>query len=645
MNFETWTTWLATALIHFVWQGTLIALAAEAIIAAARFMKPQARYAVLVIALFAMVLAPVATLSVWRPEMATRWAPTPLRGTVSPRVAYSEVVPMDELPTSVAAPQRVGDLGAKSALNSPNMSEVGNVTNAAVGAGLPDAAPNLADEAASATAIAPWLVSAWLLGVVLLSARLLLGQWFLVRWRRQSSSAPAAWQQLLAQLKRRCPGTNRVELRLFAGLRSPCAAGAWRPVIYFPAAWVTELPPEALEALLAHELAHIRRGDVWIVWCQRLTETWLFYHPAVWWLSTRISHERELCCDDLAVSLTGHPLKYAQGLEFAALACRQAERPLLALALGGSSMELLQRIRRVLGVSTAPSVARPWLTGSAVMGLSLATATGVFLLPDGSGDSLTSTLFAQERDKPKEDRPERPDGPPPGEREVRPPEARDGGPPRGPREGERPPGPRDGDRPPFEGGRPPREGEEGRPPFREGGPRPPFGEDGPRPPREGDEGRRPPFREDGPPPPHVVMAELMHMVRDLRHEVAGLRHEIRELHEMRHRDMERMHDAMRQGPPRDGDRRGPGPGRPDEFGGPDGPRPPAGRGEPDPDARGRRPEGRDDFRPEGRDAPRPEGRGGPRPEGRDAPREDGPRSPGAPRDGDRPGSAEKPESK
>jgi beta-lactamase regulating signal transducer with metallopeptidase domain len=628
MNFDTWTTWLATALIHFVWQGTLIALAAEAILAGARLKKPQTRYAVLVIALFTMVLAPVATLSVVQPETAVRYAPTPLIWPVLPSVTESEIAPKEEHPAApMPVPQQVGDFSAKSELTSPNVSEGDDVSRmAAVGAGPSEAASNLPNEITSAITVAPWLVSAWLLGVVLLSARLLLGQWFLVRWRRQSAPAPAAWQQLLARLKRHCPGTNRVELRLFAGLRSPCAAGAWRPVIYFPAAWVTELPPEALEALLAHELAHIRRGDVWIVWCQRLTETWLFYHPAVWWLSTRISHERELCCDDLAVSLTGQPLQYAQGLEFAALACRQAERPLLALALGGSSMELLQRIRRILGVSTAPSVARPWLTGSAVMGLSLATATGVFLLPDGSGNSLTSALFAQERDEPREDRPERPDGPPPREREGRPPEARDGGPPRGPREGERPPG---------EGPRPPREG----------GPRPPMGEDGPRPPREGEPGPRPPFREDRPRPPHEIMEELMHMVRDLRHEVAGLRHEIRELHEMRHRDMERMHDATRQGPPREGDRRGPGPDRPDGFGGPDGPRPPAGRGEPGPDARGPRPEGRDGFRPEGRDAPRPDGRGGPRPEGRDAPREGGPRPEGPPRDGDRPESAEKPENK
>lgn len=619
MNFETWTTWLATALIHFVWQGTLIALTAEAILAAARLKKPQIRYAVLVIALFAMVAAPLITLSVIRPvPVATDTATS---AGIELETITSTLTPVRPIAAEFDTPALP--------IHDPVIADV------PVAAMATNQALQVADSTPkeTTTIAASGLVSLWLAGVVVLSGRLLLGQWFLVRWRRQSEPAPAAWQQLLRRLKQLCPGTTRVELRLFAGLRSPCAAGAWRPVIYFPAAWVTELPPEALEALLAHELAHIRRGDVWIVWCQRLTETWLFYHPAVWWLSTRISHERELCCDDLAVSLTGQPLQYAQGLEFAALACRQAERPLLALALGGSSMELLQRIRRVLGVSAAPSVARPWLTGSAVMGLSLATATGVFLLPDGSGDSLTSAVFAQERDEPREDDRERPDGPPPREREGRPPEARDGGPPRGPR---------DGERPPVEGRRPPREGEDGRPPFREGGPRPPFGEDGPRPPRDGDDGRRPPFREDGPRPPHEIMEELMHMVRDLRHEVEGLRHEIRELHQMRHRDMERMHDAMRQGPPREGDRRGPGPDRLDGFGGPDGPRPPGGRGEPGPEGRGPRPEPRDDFRPDG---PRPEGRGGPRPEGRDAPREGGPRHEGPPRDGDRPGSAEKPENK
>ena len=83
------------------------------------------------------------------------------------------------------------------------------------------------------------------------------------------------------------------------------------------------LPPHQLEAILAHELAHIRRHDYLVNLLQTLVETLLFYHPAVWWLSRRIRAERENCCDDLAVSLCGDPYTYAQG----ACGSRRAARP------------------------------------------------------------------------------------------------------------------------------------------------------------------------------------------------------------------------------------------------------------------------------------------------------------------------------
>ena len=68
-------------------------------------------------------------------------------------------------------------------------------------------------------------------------------------------------------------------------------------MILLPTSWLTELPPDMLESIIAHELAHIRRGDLWVNLLQRVIEVLLFYHPAVWWLSQRIRVERELCCD------------------------------------------------------------------------------------------------------------------------------------------------------------------------------------------------------------------------------------------------------------------------------------------------------------------------------------------------------------
>ena len=83
------------------------------------------------------------------------------------------------------------------------------------------------------------------------------------------------------------------------------ALGYLRPMVLLPATLVTQMPPEMLEAIIAHELAHIRRLDLWVNLAQRVVETLLFYHPAVWWLSSRLRSERELCCDELAVRVTG----------------------------------------------------------------------------------------------------------------------------------------------------------------------------------------------------------------------------------------------------------------------------------------------------------------------------------------------------
>ena len=93
------------------------------------------------------------------------------------------------------------------------------------------------------------------------------------------------------------------------------AIGLFKPMILLPAAWLSELPPDMLEAVLAHELAHVRRLDLWVNLLQRLVETLLFYHPAMWWLSHRLRTERELCCDELAATVTNDRVRYAETLE------------------------------------------------------------------------------------------------------------------------------------------------------------------------------------------------------------------------------------------------------------------------------------------------------------------------------------------
>jgi hypothetical protein len=118
-----------------------------------------------------------------------------------------------------------------------------------------------------------------------------------------------------------------------------------RPVVPLPAATVLGLTPQQLEAVLAHELAHILRYDFLVNMLQTVAETLLFYHPAVWWASARIRQERELCCDDLAVETCGDVLCYARALT-------RSERLRVttpSLALGSAGGPLLYRIQRLAG--------------------------------------------------------------------------------------------------------------------------------------------------------------------------------------------------------------------------------------------------------------------------------------------------------
>ncbi len=147
--------------------------------------------------------------------------------------------------------------------------------------------------------------------------------------------------------------------------RVPTAFGWLRPVILLPASILCEMPPEQLEMILAHELAHVRRLDYLWNLLQIAIETVLFYHPAVWWVSRRIREERENCCDLQAVAAIGSPLAYAGALmRLAEIRCQLdlAAAPAGSMAADGGSLET--RIRRVLGLPVGPACnSNAWLGG------------------------------------------------------------------------------------------------------------------------------------------------------------------------------------------------------------------------------------------------------------------------------------------
>ncbi len=140
-------------------------------------------------------------------------------------------------------------------------------------------------------------------------------------------------------------------IRLLAHVRldSPVVVGWLRPVVLLPVSLISGFTTEQLRAILAHELAHIRRHDFVVNILQRCVESILFYHPAVWWLSKRIRAEREHCCDDIAIRLCGSRKIYAEAL----IEMERARQPRPILAVAAADGAVLQRFRRVLGMSTS----------------------------------------------------------------------------------------------------------------------------------------------------------------------------------------------------------------------------------------------------------------------------------------------------
>ncbi|GAA4468240.1 hypothetical protein GCM10023189_53200 [Nibrella saemangeumensis] len=212
----------------------------------------------------------------------------------------------------------------------------------------------------------PEIVTCWLLGVGVLLVRLI-GGWVYVQRLKTIAVQPVS-SQLTATLNRLSQRLNlrqRVQLLESARVQIPMVIGAFTPVILLPMGLVTGLSARELEAVLAHELAHVKRFDYAVNLLQSAVEVLFFFHPALWWLSARVREERENCCDDLAVQACGNAHALAQAL---ARVEEFSHTPALALALASRRKQLLERVRRMLGVP-----ARPVVSNGHLIGLTLAT--------------------------------------------------------------------------------------------------------------------------------------------------------------------------------------------------------------------------------------------------------------------------------
>jgi uncharacterized protein (TIGR03435 family) len=322
---NAWMYVAGWVLIHFVWQGAAIAIAAACALRLCRNQSASVRYAIACSAMVAMLLGAVATGAL------VGLPPVPVEAaSVSSRVTAKGTI-------DVFLPIQIHE--------APSPAAVSN--------------------AERVDALLPWIVSAWLFGVSLLLARAGAG-WFRVRrlYQLARASMYSHWQAAGNRIASRLGLASAIRIVELPHVDVPLVVGCLRPIVVLPIAALSSLHAAQVEAILAHELAHVRRHDYLVNLMQTLTETLLFYHPAVWWLSARIRDEREHCCDDVAVAACGDPVGYA-----AALAELEAWRSgtfvLAAAATGGS---LLNRVRRILRVEVSDdSRTSSWTLGLFVL--------------------------------------------------------------------------------------------------------------------------------------------------------------------------------------------------------------------------------------------------------------------------------------
>lgn len=216
------------------------------------------------------------------------------------------------------------------------------------------------------------LFASWLAGVFFMSVRLFGGLWRLnALIGAHATPFDAAWSLRFDALARRIGIMRRVRFVQSHFVDVPMTVGWLRPIILIPCSVLSSLSPLQLDAILAHELAHIRRYDYVVNILQSVLEALLFYHPCVFWASNRIRAERECCCDDAAIALGHDPLGYARALT--ELEGLRARNPLPALAsTGGSLMTRIKRIVQPTPRDTTRTLLAPILVLGAVTAFSVA---------------------------------------------------------------------------------------------------------------------------------------------------------------------------------------------------------------------------------------------------------------------------------
>lgn len=344
LNLDLFYNVVAQVLIHFWWQGLVVALLTIFLLKVGNFRSPFVRYYITLGGFVLMLVCPIITgvIAFENYEAVVKKQPVPIDTRFN-----AEILVDSQLTTNAT-------ISAHNALDNGLLARINAVIERFQ---------------------FPILIC-WLCGIVLMMMRMSVSWYGCKRLQWSSSSLSKSLARRFDLLKSRMKAPSAVAIRSAKNLNQAVAVGLIKPMVLIPASWLSEIPLKSLEAIVAHELAHIRRFDLWVNMLQRIVESLFFYHPAVWWVSRRIRVEREMCCDNIASDAINDPVTYAKTLSQIATIQFDASTNLSfgVNFLGGPKMLLLARIKNVLTPDTQPKFG----AGVAALSMALLLALPVF---------------------------------------------------------------------------------------------------------------------------------------------------------------------------------------------------------------------------------------------------------------------------
>jgi len=213
----------------------------------------------------------------------------------------------------------------------------------------------------------PILVIFWLVGTLLLILRFL-GGWLQIRRLKTKALSPVEtfWLDRLEELKLKIGVHQNIGFFSSALVNEPVTMGHFKPIILVPLGMFANLTPDMVEALLLHELAHIKRSDYLVNIVQTLLEIIFFFHPAIWWISQNIRQIREHACDDMAVKACQNPLLYAKTLTHIQSSFLSSKN-ILAMSATGKTGNFTTRIKRLFGYTESSPRSKKSLAFSSLL--------------------------------------------------------------------------------------------------------------------------------------------------------------------------------------------------------------------------------------------------------------------------------------